>query len=97
MYRRARQRATSSGLEFNLEKSDVIIPEFCPILGLRLEVHKGSPGGRPASPALDRKDPTKGYTKENIWVVSHLANMMKSNASKDQLKLFASWINSQDW
>lgn len=24
--------------------------------------------------SLDRKDPNKGYTKDNVWVISQIAN-----------------------
>ena len=92
MYRRAKSRAKQRGLEFSIEKEDIHIPETCPILGIKLEVHKGNPGGRNNSPALDRKDSDKGYTKENIWVISHLANMMKSSATQEELLAFADWV-----
>lgn len=95
MYRRAKARAAKSGIEFSISKDDIVIPEVCPILGLKLEVHKGSSGGKKNSPALDRKDSTKGYTVENIWVISHLANMMKSNANDEQLKKFSNWIQDK--
>ena len=97
MYRRAKQRAVTRGLEFSIEREDVTIPEYCPILGIKLEVLTGRSGGQPQSPALDRKDSSKGYSKGNVWVISHLANMMKSSANKEQLKSFADWIKSQDW
>lgn len=92
MYRRAKQRAKEKGIGFDLEKSDVIIPEFCPILGVKLEPHVGHSGGRPNSPALDRIDNSKGYIKGNVVVISHLANMMKSSATKEQLVAFADWV-----
>ena len=97
MFRRAKSRAKERGLEFTLSKEDVKIPDSCPILGIKLESFKGRSGGQPNSPALDRKDSSKGYTKENTWVISHLANMMKSSATKEQMKSFAKWVESQDW
>ena len=39
--------------------------------------------------SLDRKDPTKGYIKGNIEVISHLANIMKNNANPMLLVSFA--------
>lgn len=92
MYRRAKSRAKERGVEFSIDKSDVIIPEFCPILGVKLEPYVGHSGGRPNSPALDRIDNSKGYVKGNVVVVSHLANMMKSSATKEELLAFADWV-----
>jgi hypothetical protein len=89
MWNRAKQRSDKSGIEFSITPQDIIIPEFCPYLDLPLVVHKGSAGGRPNSPALDRVDNSKGYTKNNIQVISHLANQMKASATKDQLILFS--------
>lgn len=92
MYRRAKGRAKTRGIEFSIDKSDVIIPEFCPILGIKLEPYVGHSGGRPNSPALDRIDNSKGYVKGNVIVISHLANMMKSSATKEELLAFADWV-----
>lgn len=92
MWRRAKVRATNANLPFDIEVSDILIPEYCPILGIPLVVYKGRSGGQPNSPALDRVDNGKGYVKGNIMVVSHLANMMKSSASPEQLKKFADWV-----
>lgn len=92
MHHRAKQRAKISGLEFNLSPEDIQIPRFCPILGVELISHSGSSGGRGHSPSLDRIDNTKGYTKDNIQVISHLANQMKGSASTEQLIKFADWV-----
>ena len=95
MYRRAKSRAKSKGLEFSITKEDIIIPAACPILRCPLVVHKGKSGAFPDSPSLDRIDNNKGYTPDNIWVISQKANMMKANASEQELKLFADWIQDQ--
>lgn len=92
MLRRAQSRAKERGIEFNLELSDIHIPTHCPVLGIELVVHKGSSGGKPNSPALDRIDNNKGYVKDNIMVVSHRANMMKVDASPEELIKFAEWV-----
>jgi hypothetical protein len=83
---RARNRALLKGREFDIEVSDIIIPEKCKYLDLTLECHIGK--ARANSPALDRIDNTKGYIKGNIQVISNLANQMKSYATEEQIKLF---------
>lgn len=49
-------------------------------------------GAFPNSPSLDRIDNTKGYTPDNIWVISQRANAMKSAASDEELVRFAEWF-----
>lgn len=94
MLRRAKARAKLKGIEFNLVEADIVIPTHCPILKMPLMHKKGSPGGSDNSPALDRIDNSKGYVSGNVRVISHLANMMKSSATEEQLLKFADWIYS---
>lgn len=95
MLRRAKSRAKERGLEFDIDLSDIYIPAHCPILGIKLVAHKGRSGGNPNSPALDRIDNKKGYVKGNVMVVSHRANMMKVDASPEELVKFAEWVLSR--
>lgn len=94
MLARAKNRSKINGLEFNIDLEDIVVPEFCPILGLKLDEFKGKSGGRPNSPALDRIDNSKGYVKGNVMVISHLANQMKASANAEQLLSFANWVLS---
>lgn len=92
IYMRAKARAKAKGYAFDIEISDITIPKQCPIMGIDLIYHTGSPGGKKNSPSIDKIDPLKGYVKGNIRIISHLANMMKSNASEKELLQFANWI-----
>ena len=92
MLRRAKARAAACGRDFNLEVEDIVIPTHCPILGMELKSHSGRSGGNANSPALDRIDNTKGYVKGNVMVMSHRANMMKVDASNEELLKFAKWV-----
>lgn len=89
MWNNCRDRARKRGLEFTLTREDIIIPEKCPILGISLE--SGFASGRESSPSVDRIDLTKGYTPDNIQVISYLANRMKNNATLEQLVLLGKW------
>ena len=89
----AKYRAKKRGIPFNIEKQDIILPTHCPVLGIKLKLSDlAKNGGAPYSYSLDRIDPNVGYIKGNIMVMSHLANSMKSNATKEQLLSFANWI-----
>ena len=94
MLRRAKRRAAEQAIAFDLELKDIIIPTVCPVLGIPIYVTAGRSGGFNHSPSLDKKDPTKGYTKDNIMVMSQLANAMKTNATPEQLLKFSEWIQN---
>ncbi len=87
---RCKKRANKNSLEFDLTEEDIIIPDFCPILGIPLI--KGNGAVTKNSPSVDRIDPNKGYTKDNIQIISQLANAMKSNATPEDLLKFAEWV-----
>lgn len=91
LFRNAAKRAQKYGLEFDLHWKDLEIPEVCPILEIPLEFSRT---GKPTdnSPSIDRKDPTKGYTKDNVWIVSFMANSIKRNANPETLRKFADWV-----
>lgn len=96
LYNGAHSRAKIYDREFTISVSDIHIPEHCPILGIKLERVIGKAGGGKSSPSLDRKDNSKGYTPENIWVISKLANQMKNGASDEELCSFAKWVAGRD-
>lgn len=88
----AKKRAMKGGFEFSITKDDITIPEFCPYIDCKLESSQPRGSSRRFVASLDRIDPTKGYTKDNIEVISHIANTMKNNATKEQLLSFANEI-----
>ncbi len=92
MWQRAKQRCKKSGREFALLCSDTVIPDVCPILGIPINMNSGRSGAYKNSPSLDRIDNEKGYTPDNIQVISQKANAMKHSATIDELKLFAKWV-----
>jgi hypothetical protein len=85
LWKLAKSRATKKKWEFNIEPSDIVIPEFCPVLGIRLQSNSRS-GPIHSSPTIDRIDSSLGYVKGNIRVISHRANQLKSNATVDELE-----------
>ena len=87
MLGRSRQAAKKLNLPFNLEVEDIVVPEMCPILNEPLKI------GTRYAPSIDRIIPSLGYVKGNVWVISMKANAMKTDATKEELKLFARWID----
>jgi hypothetical protein len=79
----SRQRAKAAGLEHTLLLDDIVIPDYCPVLGIKLET--GDRKEKDNSPSIDRIDNTKGYIRSNIIVVSNRANILKKDATLDEL------------
>lgn len=77
----------------------------CPIFKTRLEWscrRNDTNGVLPNSPSIDRIDPSKGYVKGNVWIISHRANTIKNNATHEELKLVTeavgrAIVDSLDW
>jgi len=90
---RCKARAKIRNIEFTITIDDIVIPKYCPILGLELKPNRGS-GGRLNSPSLDRIDCSKGYIKGNIQVISNRANTIKSDATYADILKFAEWIKN---
>lgn len=87
LWYKAKARAKSEGYAFNIEIDDIVIPDTCPILGILLVPGQGKV--TESSPSLDKVDPSKGYTKGNVRVISHKANSYKRDMSfKDIEALF---------
>ena len=85
MLTRAKSRAKQSNIPFNLELTDIVIPEKCPLLGIPIEIQPKK-GYHPNSPSLDKIIPEKGYIKGNVWVISNRANTLKNDATLQELK-----------
>lgn len=86
MYQSARNRANRYNIPFDIELSDIIIPEKCPLL--EIPFIQGKKHDYQYSYSLDRIDNSKGYIKGNIQVITSKANSMKNNASIEELKVF---------
>lgn len=84
MWSDAKRRAKKDGRDFTIEISDIVVPRFCPVLGIELKRNtNGVSGG--ASPSIDRIDSSRGYEKGNVAVISNRANTIKSNATAGEL------------
>lgn len=57
----------------------------CSILGVPL-LFGGTGKIQDNSASIDRFDTSKGYTENNVWIISHKANRMKSDATLTEIK-----------
>ena len=83
----ARKRSKKLNLDFNLELDDIIVPDECPLLNIKLFTGSNKPIAN--SPTLDRIDNNLGYIKGNVRVISLKSNISKSNSTKEEYLLFA--------
>lgn len=89
MWKQAKHRAKYDykNMDFTIDVEDIVLPKVCPYLGVGF-----IPLDKDYGYSLDRIDSSKGYTPDNIQVISRLANIMKNNATKEQLIAFAKGV-----
>lgn len=93
MWQHASSRAREIGLPFDIGPADIVIPAFCPLLGI--PIFSGNRRSHANSPSLDRIIPSLGYVRGNVWVISHRANAIKQDASLEELELLVKNLRKQ--
>ena len=83
MLREGKRRSKKRNIYFNITVNDFKIGNECPILGMPFKVGKEN---WQDSPSLDRIDNRRGYEKDNVIVVSMMANSIKNQATPKQIK-----------
>lgn len=91
LLRSARSRAAARGIPFDLVEGDIRIPRVCPAIGVRID--PAAAPFSPLAPSLDRLDPSRGYVRGNVRVVSWRANRIKSDASAAELRRLAAYAS----
>lgn len=82
----AKSRAIKSNIKFDIELDDIEIPEKCPILDIPLFKSKNKSYAEDNSPSLDKVNPSLGYVRGNVRVISFKANRMKQNNTKEDFE-----------
>lgn len=90
LWRSAKARAKKQNLPFSLTIDDIIIPEVCPVLGIKIK--QGEFKTENSSPSLDKVVPEKGYTKENARIISWRANNLKKDGTKEEFEKILKYI-----
>ena len=91
----ARNRAKNKNLPFNLTEIDIIIPEFCPVLGIKIDC--GLSKRAPNSPSMDRFKPHLGYVPKNINIISYKANQIKNDGTAEEHEMIAKWMRKNEY
>ena len=90
----SKQRAALKNREHTITLDDVKalypVDGKCPVFGFDLEFN--SQGFRETSPSIDRIDSTKGYTRDNIQIISWKANRLKAYATVEDLELLVAFL-----
>lgn len=92
IFDRIKFRANRDNISFNLTPEDIVIPEYCPVLGIKLEV--GKEFSKECSPSVDRCNPELGYVKGNISIISMKANQIKTYATSEEILKVGYWLQS---
>jgi hypothetical protein len=80
------------GQEFTVQYGELDWPEYCPVLGIKLDYFCKSRRQSDNSPSFDRVDNTKGYVTGNVKVISNKANRLKGHGNVDELKKIIAYI-----
>ena len=87
----ARRRAKNKGLPCTITEADTAVPEVCPVLGLTFTPGVGK--NCDTSVSLDRLIPSLGYVPGNVAVISWRANRLKGDATAEELRKIADWMD----
>lgn len=81
-FRAKKANALRIGKEFTVEFGDLVFPTHCPILGLELDYFNDTRTEN--SVTFDRVDPSKGYIKGNVVIISWRANRIKNDGTAEE-------------
>lgn len=87
-----RQRKNSAkklGIPFNITLDQIDQPEYCPVLGIKLNYAWGGTAGHlrdPAKATIDKVVPELGYVPGNVFIISWRANKLKSDMTFEELE-----------
>ena len=93
LYLFAKGRAKRKGTPFTITKADIVIPEFCPALGIPL--HRGARGDCDNAPSVDRVDNALGYTPDNVRVISRRANTLKGDSTIEEMEAVVAYLQEK--
>jgi len=97
-FRQRRNSAIKNGIPFTIEYEELAQPEFCPVLGIKLNYGWGGTAGHlrdPAKATIDKVIPELGYVPGNVFIISWRANKLKSNMTLDELEKIVKYMKER--
>ena len=91
MMAQVKSRCKRKNIFFDLAPEDVEIPTHCPVFGIPLDKRDAD-----HHPSLDRFDNSKGYTKDNVNVISFRAKHLKNDATTEEIRALSIWMQDQE-
>lgn len=92
-----KRNAKSKNIKFDVSIDYLIeiLPEdmMCPVFNIKMVWNKGV--RKDDSPSLDKIVPKKGYVRGNVAWISHKANRIKSDATKEEVKKIYDWLSKK--
>lgn len=90
---KVKAQAKMKGIEFDISVKDIEWSETCPILFCEIDYYTTvTKTGNTAS--FDRKNPSKGYIRGNVFVISNKANSMKSNGTVEIFERLLQYVKN---
>lgn len=83
-----KSRAREKGMEFALTVEDIKIPDKCPVFGTPFEK------GTDYAASVDRIDSSKGYTPDNIQIISRRANLLKNDGKLAEFEQLVAFLKN---
>ena len=90
LVRAAKARAKKTGREFDLRVEDLKIPARCPVSGRPMVPCS------PDAPSIDRVDNSRGYTRDNIMIISKRINAIKSSLTVEEARVLLDYMRSHE-
>jgi hypothetical protein len=91
-FKTKKYNAERIGHKWDVEFGDLVWPTHCPILGLELDYFNAFRSEN--SPSFDQLIPGKGYTKDNVRVISYRANRIKNDGTSEEHRRIADYLDT---
>lgn len=91
-YSNKKANAKRLNIPFTIEFGEIEWPEYCPVLGLKLDYYAN--GRQENSPSIDQIDPNQGYILGNVAVISWRANRIKNDGTLDEHVKIVTWLSN---